>query len=192
MRPMAFSNRSFAQVLPQRMLSQQTAVQLSGLRSAVFMLSTCWLVGFSSSVMAIVPTAAAATPEPVRSLGMGGLLQAGLGLMVVVALIFLCGWVARRFGLQQTGGNRMLKVISSVMVGTRERVVVVEIAGQWLVLGVAAGQVRALHNMPATSPTESTATPPPVSALARLQGSGSFSQKFIESLNRVKNQSAWR
>lgn len=192
MRPKAFSDGSFSRVWPQRMPSPPTAVRHSGLCSAVFMLSTCGLVGFSSSVMAIVPTAVATTPEPVRSLGMGGLLQAGLGLMVVVALIFLCGWAARRFGLPQTGGNRVLKVISSVMVGTRERVVVVEISGQWLVLGVAAGQVRALHNMPATSPTDETTAPPPASALAKLQGVGSFSQKMIESLNKIKNQGASR
>lgn len=81
--------------------------------------------------------------------GMGGLLQALFGLAVVVGLILACGWAARRFGMQQVGGGRLLKVISSVAVGQRERVVVVEVEGTWLVLGVASGSVRSLHQLPA-------------------------------------------
>jgi flagellar protein FliO/FliZ len=97
--------------------------------------------------------------------GMGSLLQALLGLAVVVGLILACGWAARRFGLQQVGGGRWLKVISSVAVGQRERVVVVEVDGTWLVLGVASGQVRPLHHMPAGQ----MSTPPAqVNATAKL------------------------
>lgn len=81
--------------------------------------------------------------------GLGGLLQALFGLSVVVGLILACGWAARRFGMQQLGGGRVLKVVSSVAVGQRERVVVVEVEDTWLVLGVAGGSVRPLHQMPA-------------------------------------------
>lgn len=81
--------------------------------------------------------------------GLGGLLQALFGLAVVVGLILACGWAARRFGMQQVGGGRLLKVVSSVAVGQRERVVVVEVEGTWLVLGVASGSVRPLHQLPA-------------------------------------------
>ena len=37
--------------------------------------------------------------------------------------------------------------------GQRERVVIVEVEQRWLVLGVAAGQVTRLHDMPAPPPT---------------------------------------
>ncbi len=78
----------------------------------------------------------------------GALLQAGFGLLAVLALIYACAWVARRFGLAPTGGDSLLKVVASASVGQRERVVVVQIGAQWLVLGVAAGAVRHLHTMP--------------------------------------------
>jgi flagellar protein FliO/FliZ len=191
MRSTTRPDRLFSRRWPLRSSTLHTASLHPGPRLAVFTLLTCWLAGFSLSAIAIVPTVATATPEPARSVGMAGMLQAGLGLIVVLALIFLCGWVARRFGLQQTSGNRLLKVISSVMVGTRERVVVVEIAGQWLVLGVAAGQVCALHSMPAASPPEASAMPAG-NASARLPGAGSFSQNMVESLNRLKQQGSWR
>jgi len=42
----------------------------------------------------------------------------------------------------------MLQVVAGAAVGSRERVVVVEIADTWLVLGVAPGSITALHQLP--------------------------------------------
>ncbi|SFC75693.1 flagellar protein FliO/FliZ [Polaromonas sp. OV174] len=140
-----------------------------------------WLLaGISLSASAVLPTVPASAAEPVRSFGAAGLLQAGFGLALVLALIFLCAWAARRFGLQQAGKGRLLKVVSSVMVGQRERVVVVEIGDSWLVLGVAAGQVRALHTMPAEALPE--AQTPTAQAMSVT---GTFSQKLLESIRQL-------
>jgi len=106
----------------------------------------------------------------VPSLGMGSMLQAVLGLIIVIAIVFGCGWLARRFGLQPSRQGGMVKVIGSASVGTRERVVVVEIADTWLVLGVAAGSVRRLHTLAAQTeetPAESEANPSFQTAFAR-------------------------
>ncbi|MDB5779788.1 MAG: flagellar biosynthesis protein FliO [Polaromonas sp.] len=130
---------------------------------------------------AVLPTVASPAAEPHRSFAAAGLLQAGLGLAVVIGLIFLFAWGARRLGLQPSGNGKLLKVVSSAMVGQRERVVVVEIGDAWLVLGVAAGQVRALHTMPAQGPPETQATP----AVNGFAAAGAFSQKLLESINRV-------
>lgn len=135
-----------------------------------------WLSFAAGAVLPTVPTPAA---EPIRSFGAAGLLQAGFGLAVVLALIFLAGWAVRRFGLQPMGSGRLLKVVSSVMVGQRERVVVVEIGDSWLVLGVAAGQVRALHTMAAEKPSEAQAAP----AMNGIIGANAFSQKLRDALN---------
>jgi len=143
------------------------------------------LAGSCLSAAATLPTVPAAAAEPVRSsFGAAGLLQAGLGLALVLAMIFGCAWLARRFGLQAGGSGRLLKVVASAMVGQRERVVVVEVGGQWLVLGVAAGQVRALHNMPAQTVPEADLTP----AIPGFAGAGAFSNKLLESLNKLKKR----
>jgi flagellar protein FliO/FliZ len=42
----------------------------------------------------------------------------------------------------------LLRVIAGTAVGTRERVVVLEVGSTWLVLGVAPGRVTALAEMP--------------------------------------------
>lgn len=143
-------------------------------------LAASLLVWFSLAAGAVLPTVPTPATETVRSFGMAGLLQAAFGLALVLALIFLCGWAARRLGLRQPGSGRLLTVVSSAMVGQRERVVVVEIGGSWLVLGVAAGQVRALHTMSAQSLPDAPAT-----ALAGATPVGAFSQKLLESLGKL-------
>lgn len=134
---------------------------------------------------AMLPTVAAPAVEPHRSFAAAGLLQAGLGLAVVIGLIFLFAWMARRFGLQPSGNGKLLKVVSSAMVGQRERVVVVEIGDAWLVLGVAGGQVRALHTMPAGKLPDA-----PAPALAAFAGTGAFSQKLVDSMARLAKRKA--
>ena len=85
-------------------------------RTLVRGLGALLLAGVCLSAAAVLPTVPTATAEPVRSsFGAAGLLQAGLGLAFVVAMIFGCAWVARRFGLQQTGSGRLLKPHRSCM-----------------------------------------------------------------------------
>lgn len=109
------------------------------------LLLPAWHALAAGAALPTVPSAAAA-PAPTAA---GGLLQAGFGLLVVLGLVFACAWIVRRLGLPVAGGDRQLKVLASTAVGQRERVVVVEIGGECLVLGVAAGSVRHLHTLPA-------------------------------------------
>ncbi|MEO5659840.1 MAG: flagellar biosynthetic protein FliO [Polaromonas sp.] len=143
--------------------------------------AACLLACISLAAGAALPTVPTPPAQPVRSFAAAGLLQAGFGLAVVIGLIFLFAWVVRRFGLQTSGNGRLLKVVSSAMVGQRERVVVVEIGDAWLVLGVAAGQVRALHTMPAQNLQET----PNTFATNGFAATGSFSQKLLQSMNQL-------
>jgi flagellar protein FliO/FliZ len=67
------------------------------------------------------------------------------GLLVVVALIFASGWLLRRMGGAGLTGNAHMKVIASLALGTRERLVLVEVGGKQILLGVAPGSVREVH-----------------------------------------------
>lgn len=78
------------------------------------------------------------------------LLQVALALIMVLAAIVLFAWIARKF-LPGQGGNMTaggLKVVGGLHVGTRERVVVVEVGETWLLLGVSAAGINTLHTMP--------------------------------------------
>ncbi|MBR8159215.1 flagellar biosynthetic protein FliO [Burkholderia cenocepacia] len=85
------------------------------------------------------------------SLGIGAVLQTLVGLAVVIGLVFACAWLARRFGFQPARRGGPLKVVSSVGLGAKESATIVEIGDTWLVLGVAPGNVRLLHTLPAGS-----------------------------------------
>ena len=86
----------------------------------------------------------------VPSLGLAGMFQALFGLVVVIALIFGCAWIARRLGLNKTAPRTgLVKLVSSTAITQKERVVVVEIEQTWLVLGVAPGSVTHLHTLAA-------------------------------------------
>jgi len=78
----------------------------------------------------------------------GALFQGLLGLAVVLAALMGFFWFLRRFSPGQTGAQGVVKVVGGVMLGPRERLVVVEVGDTWLLLGVGGGQVTRLHDMP--------------------------------------------
>ncbi|WP_431820910.1 flagellar biosynthetic protein FliO [Burkholderia sp. F1] len=118
------------------------------------------------------------------SLGVGAVLQTLVGLAVVIGLVFGCAWLARRFGFQPARRGGPLKVVSSVAVGTKESATIVEIGDTWLVLGVAPGNVRLLHTLPAGSAPAGAAVAadaPPASAPGG-DLPGTFGQRFRDAL----------
>ncbi|WP_366146116.1 flagellar biosynthetic protein FliO [Paraburkholderia sp.] len=124
----------------------------------------------------------------VPSLGFGAVLQTILGLLLVIALVFACAWLARRFGLQP-GGSRsgLVKTIGGASLGGKERVTVVEIGDTWLVLGAAPGSVRLLHTMPAGSaavPGRETGSADPSVDASRAgdASAGTFGQRFRDAM----------
>ncbi|RXZ32937.1 flagellar biosynthetic protein FliO [Oxalobacteraceae bacterium CAVE-383] len=71
------------------------------------------------------------------------------GLLLVLGLIICIAWLLKRSGLTPNmQASAAARVVGGVSVGNRERVVVVEIADQWIVVGVAPGRVNALATMP--------------------------------------------
>ena len=86
----------------------------------------------------------------------GSMLQVMMGLGVVLLFVAAIAWTLKRFALRAPGGNGNLRVVAGAAVGQRERVVIVEIGATWLVVGVAPGQVRALHTL---SKPESSVAP---------------------------------
>lgn len=82
------------------------------------------------------------------------LLRLSLSLIVVVALIFLAAWIARRSGLLRSKGQS-IQILASQSLGSRNSVVVIEIEQQRLVLGVTPQQINLLHVLPKHADFES-------------------------------------
>lgn len=110
-------------------------------------------------VFVMLPFSAWATEATVVSPS-GGVLKMVLGLVVVLAVMALITWALKRF-MPNIGSNNqsVVRVVGGVGVGSRERVVVVEVAGRWLVIGVAAGQVNGIANLDSVSMQQSEIVP---------------------------------
>jgi flagellar protein FliO/FliZ len=92
-------------------------------------------------------SAQSAQGAPATDLG-GSLWQLFFGLAVVLALMIGSLWVLKKLVAQRGENAGLLRVVAGTAVGTRERVVIVEVGSTWLVLGVAPGRVSALAEVP--------------------------------------------
>ncbi|MFS2004259.1 flagellar biosynthetic protein FliO [Duganella sp. CT11-25] len=119
---------------------------------------------------AATPAAAPATPPgplamtiPTPAAGAtsagGGLLQTTFALLFVLALMLGLAWFLKRFGPKNFGGgNSNVKLVGSLSVGTRERILVVEVGEQWIVVGASPGRMNALATMPRQESSEPATT----------------------------------
>lgn len=92
----------------------------------------------------------------------GSLVQMLLGLAVVIGLLYASLHVLKRLGVGAGQSAGLIKVRGATAVGPRERVVLVDVAGKVLVLGVTPGRITALHTLDAADlPSAPSDTPPP-------------------------------
>jgi flagellar protein FliO/FliZ len=77
----------------------------------------------------------------------GGVMKMALGLAIVLAVMALITWLLKRMMPSVANKQSILRVVGGVSVGSRERVVVLEVAGRWIVIGVAPGQISRLANL---------------------------------------------
>ncbi|PKO73802.1 MAG: flagellar biosynthetic protein FliO [Betaproteobacteria bacterium HGW-Betaproteobacteria-17] len=96
----------------------------------------------AAGALLLVPSLALAAPDTAASM-FTVLVSLGLILGGFVAV----AWLVRRY-LPGMGAQGAVKVVGTTPVGTRERVVVVEVDNTWLLLGVGGGNVRLLHTLP--------------------------------------------
>jgi len=100
------------------------------------------------SAMAAEPVATAtAAAVPAVSSGVAGqLTQLVFGLLLVLGLIFLLAWLLRR--VQQhgpAGKGQVIELIGSRALGPRDRLMLVQVGNEQILLGLSPGSITALH-----------------------------------------------
>ena len=72
-----------------------------------------------------------------------------LGLGLIIAILFVGAYLLRRLnGGERFGQTGPLKIVGGLMIGPRERIVMVEVGDTWLVVGIVPGQIKTLHTQP--------------------------------------------
>ncbi len=127
---------------------------------------------------AAVAVAAKAAPVGQHAPATPGMFGAVMALLMVLALIVGLGWLLKRLPGSSFRQAEGLKVVASLNVGAKERVVVVEVNGQQLLLGVTAGGISTLHQLPEPLPQ----APPP--SLPNLKHLPNFAQLLQQKLRK--------
>ena len=100
--------------------------------------------------------------------GLGEMSQVVAALVVVLALIVALAYGAQRLKLGRVIGGRHLKLVETLPLGPRERLLLVEVGGERLLLGLSAGRIERLHvqaEAGAFSAALAAATPTPTATV---------------------------
>ena len=87
------------------------------------------------------------SPAPSGS-GIGNLLQVLGALIFIIMLMLGLAWFLKNHGPKSLMGRVPVKVVGGVSLGGRERVLVIEVADQWLVIGATPNQITTLATLP--------------------------------------------
>lgn len=101
------------------------------------------LLGFSGASMAAEEVKRFGGAIPELSLSM--MTQFGVGLALVVSLIFALAWVSKKIRGRMNSDLGSLKIVAGLALGARERLLLVQVYDQQLLIGIAPGQVSMLH-----------------------------------------------
>ena len=123
----------------------------------------------ASSVCLAAATPAATPATPPGSLG-GQLAQMVFGLLLVVGLIFFLAWMLRRLQSTAVKGGQVIEIVGSRAIGPRDRLLLVQVGKEQILIGHTPGSIEALHVL---------AEPVEVPAAAR-QAAPEFAQRLME------------
>lgn len=101
----------------------------------------------------LLPFSAHAEPETLSN--PTSIVSIFLSLLLVVGVVFMLAFLMRRFNVTQSSTSQM-KVVTSMMAGTRERVLVIQVGDEQHLLGVTAHNINHLAKL--DNPIESSAT----------------------------------
>lgn len=117
------------------------------------------------------PVALAAPPSTAASL-----MQTVVALLFVLGLLAALAWFLKRFAPRAGLGQRNVKLVGALSVGARERILVVEVADQWIVVGASPGRMNALATLPRQ--------PQPQDEEAPVAAGASFAEWFKQTIDK--------
>lgn len=107
------------------------------------MIKPCFMLilySLSTPVIAVVNTAPAITGSGVPSPS-ANVLEVFASLAIVIVVIFLLAWFIKRMGHMNMSKNHALQIKASLPLSTKEKLLVVQVGDEQIVIGVAPGFV---------------------------------------------------
>jgi flagellar protein FliO/FliZ len=90
--------------------------------------------------------AASATDTPAAA----NMIQVTLSLLLIVGLLFGFSYVVKKFGLGKMINSSQfpVKVIGAISIGSNQRLMVIEVGDEWIVLGITPQNMTTITSMP--------------------------------------------
>jgi flagellar protein FliO/FliZ len=92
-----------------------------------------------------VPSVAAGSGVAAPTVDTGQVLEVLLGLLAVLAVIGVLSWALRHVMRPGGAAGGLIQVVGSTSLGTRERVVLIQVGGEQVLVGVTPGRLQTLH-----------------------------------------------
>jgi flagellar protein FliO/FliZ len=99
--------------------------------------------------------------------------QIAVSLLLVLIIIFVAAWLLRRFGHFPAVAEGNLRVLGSLSVGQRERILLLQVGEEQLLVGVTTSRITTLHTL--SEPIDLAQTQP-----GRVKGS--FAKRLQEAI----------
>jgi flagellar protein FliO/FliZ len=108
-------------------------------RFTYFAVLLCW------SCLSLAADTTTEKTVPTPPLNTGTLFETLFGLLIVLGCIVLVAWLLKRTNRFHTSANGQLKIIAGLALGARERIVLVQVGEQQLLVGITSQQIQTLH-----------------------------------------------
>ncbi len=130
------------------------------------------IIGLPAELLAQQASSEIAVVEPLST---SYLMKLTGGLVLVVAAIFFFAWLLKRLKLTQHSQHGLLKVVAGLPLGTRDRIIVLQVGEEQLLLGLSPGRIEKLHTLaePLIDQNEQQALTPFAEKLQGLLNRGS-------------------
>lgn len=80
-------------------------------------------------------------------------------MLAVLALVGICTWALRRWRERQGGDGGSIEIVSGVSLGSKDRIVLLRVGEEQVLVGVSAAGMRSLHVVKSSSRDDLVAAP---------------------------------
>ena len=112
----------------------------------------------------------------IEPLSGGTMVQVALGLLFVLFLVIAVAWLLKRIGGFSITGNSALKILAGLSMGARERVVLMQVGDEQILIGVSPGRIQTLHILDK-----------PISIDEKKSSESGFAERLTEALARRRD-----
>lgn len=148
------------------------------------------IIGIGAGIAGLIPSAGQAQAMDATQRAVSPFLSFGK-VALALCVVLLVFWILARLGLvlqhRQGAGAGRLRILSSLAVGSREKIILLQVGEEQLLLGVCAQSVNLLHTLPEPLlDTTSTSAVSPASPGLPIPRAGSDFRKKLDAALRTR------